>query len=173
MNETLQNIFSRCSTRRYRPEQIKDEELDLILKAGLYAASGHNSQATKLVVLQDKAAIKCLSDMNAAILETTSDPFYGAPTIVIVLAEKSCSTGYADGSLVIGNMMLAAHSLGLGSCWINRADLEFSSEAGQKLLKSWQIEGDYIGVGHCILGYPLLPPQQEKPRRQDRVVFIR
>lgn len=173
MNETLQNILSRCSTRSYRTEQIDDKDLTLILQAGLYAASGHNCQETKLVVLQDKAAIACLSKMNAAILGTKSDPFYGAPTVVIVLAEASCRTGYADGSLVIGNMMLAAHSLGLGSCWINRADEEFSSDAGRKLLHSWQIEGDYIGVGHCILGYPTNQAQQEKPRKDGRITFIR
>ncbi len=114
-----------------------------------------------------------LSKMNAKILGTSSDPFYGAPTVIIVLTERHCPTGLEDASLVLGNLMLAAHTLGLGSCWIHRAREEFASIEGKKLLQKWGIDGEYIGVGHCILGYQEGQTGPEHPRKQDRIKIIK
>ena len=150
-NETLETIKSRRSCRAYKPEQITDEELNAVLEAGTYAASAMGRQSAKIVVVQDAATRAQLTRMNAAVMGKDTDPMYGAPTILVVLADAHAANAVPDGSLVMGNLMLAAASLGLGSCWINRAKEEFETEEGKALLKKWGIEGDYIGVGHCIL----------------------
>ena len=153
-NEVLKCIETRRSVRRYRPEQIKDEELDAILRAGTYAASGMGRQPVKFVVLQKPEDVAELEAMNAEILGTPgAKPFYGAPTVVIVLADANVPTAVEDGSLALGDLMLAAHSVGVGSCWIHRAREEFASAQGRALLKKWGVAGDWLGVGHCILGY--------------------
>lgn len=110
--------------------------------------------------------------MNAAIMGTDTDPFYGAPVVLIVLADKSRPTYLYDGSLVMGNMMNAAHSLGLGSCWIHRAKEEFESEDGKELLKKWGVEGDYEGIGHCVIGYVEGDYPETKPRKEDYVYYV-
>ncbi len=173
MNEVLKNIKERRSVRAYRQEQIRDEDLNAILEAGTYAPTGMGLQSPKIVVVQDPELIAKLSKMNAAVMGITSDPFYGAPTVLVVLADSTRPTYVEDGSLVIGTMMLAAHSIGVGSCWIHRAREVFSSEEGKALLKEWGIPETYIGIGHCILGYP-----QEgkigaaKPRKEDYIVRV-
>lgn len=164
-NETLQTIRSRRSCRAYEPRQITDAELDAVLEAGTYAASAMGRQSAKIVVVQDAATRAQLTRMNAAVMGTDSDPMYGAPAILVVRAVQ-------DGSLVMGNLMLAAASLGLGSCWINRAREEFDSAEGKALLKKWGIEGDWIGVGHCILGYPAAEPKPAAPRKPDYIVRV-
>ena len=173
MNQTITDILNRRSIRKYTSEQITDNELNTILQAGLSAASGMDRQSTKLIAVQNKADIAVLSKMNAKILGTSNDPFYGAPTVVIVLTEKHCPTGIEDASPVLGNMMLAAHTLGLGSCWIHRAREEFASSEGKKLLQKWDIDGEYIGVGHCILGYQDGPAGQNHPQKQGRIKIIK
>ena len=110
--------------------------------------------------------------MNAAIMGKDCDPMYGAPTILVVLADANAKCAVQDGSLVMGNLMLAAASLGLGSCWINRAKEEFESEEGKALLKKWGIEGEWIGVGHCTLGYPAGDPQPAAPRKSDYILKV-
>ena len=130
MNQTLQDLKTRRSCRKYRPEQIEESELEQILEAGTFAATGMGMQSPKIVVVQDKETIKTLSKMNAKIMGVTSDPFYGAPTVLIVLADKSRRTYLEDGSLVMGNLMLEAEEQGIGSCWIHRAKEEFESEGG-------------------------------------------
>ena len=112
-----------------------------------------------------------LSAMNARIMGTDSDPFYGAPVVIIVLADRSVPTYVYDGSLVMGNLMLAAHELGVGSCWIHRAREEFASEEGKAILKELGIEGDYEGIGHCILGYADGPLPAEKPRKENYIYY--
>ena len=174
MNEVLKAIRERRSVRAYRPEQIKDEELNAILEAGTYAPTGMGKQSPKIVVVQDKETRNYLSKLNAKYLGSDSDPFYGAPTVLVVLASKERPTCVEDGSLVMGNLMNAAYAVGVGSCWIHRAREVFDSEEGKALLKKWGIEGDYIGVGHCILGYPAdgaVP--QAKPRKDDYIVYVR
>ena len=171
-NEVIKAMIERRSCRKYKPEQIKDEELQAILEAGKYAASGHNTQSGKMVVIQNPEVIAKLSKWNAQILGVKSDPFYGAPTVILVLADASKTNAVQNGSLIMGNLMLAAYSLGLGSCWINRAEEEFNTEEGKELLKQWGIEGDYIGVGHCVVGYPEVVGKPA-PRKEDFVVTIK
>ena len=173
MNQTLQDLKTRRSCRRYRPEQIKESELEQILEAGVFAPTGMGMQSPKIVVVQDKETIEELSKMNAKIMGVTSDPFYGAPTVLIVLADKNRNTYLEDGSLVMRNLMNAAHAVGVASCWIHRAKEEFESEEGKALLKKWGIEGDYAGIGHCILGYAAEGGEAPaKPRKEDYVVRV-
>ena len=172
MNDIIQNMMSRRSISKYKPEQIKVEELELILQAGAYAPSGKGAQPVHLVVIQDKAAIAQLSKMNADIMGTTSDPFYGAPTVIVVLADKARPTFCEDGSLVLGNLMNAAHSVGVDSCWIHRARQEFDSDEGKALLKKWGIEGDYEGIGQVILGYAAGPAPEPAPRKENYIVRV-
>ncbi len=171
-NETLQTIKNRRSCRAYRPEQIKAEELDAVLEAGTYAASAMGRQSAKIVVVQDADTRAQLSRMNAAVMGAANDPMYGAPTILVVLADANARCAVQDGSLVMGNLMLAAASLGLGSCWINRAKEEFDTDEGKALLKKWGIEGSWVGVGHCILGYPAADAKPAAPRKPDYIVTV-
>lgn len=173
MRSTIDDLLSRRSSRRYMDKQISDEELMEVLEAGKYAPSAMNRQSSVMVVLQDKEDIETLSKMNASIMNTDSDPFYGAPTVVIVLGDRNNRNAVQDGSLVMGNLMNAAAAIGLGSCWINRAYEEFESEEGKALLRKWGICGDLIGIGHCILGYALDLPKPAAPRKKDWVYFVR
>lgn len=173
MKSTVTDLLERRSSRMYKSEQITDEELKTVLEAGKYAPSAMNRQSSVMVVLQDKEAIARLSRMNAAIMNSDKDPFYGAPTVIIVLGDRNNRNAVQDGSLVMGNLMNAAHAIGLGSCWINRAYEEFETEEGKALLASWGVKGDLIGIGHCILGYPLDLPKEAAPRKKDWVYCIR
>lgn len=175
MNETIQTLISRRSVRKYKSEQISETDLQLILEAGMYAPTGKGLQPVTMVVVQNKETIAKLSAMNAKILGTEGDPMFGAPTVVVVLTdpEKSPTNAWADGCLVMGNLMNAAASLGIGSCWINRAKEEFDSEEGKELLRQWGLPEHLIGVGHCVLGYPDGPAAPAKPRKKDFVVYDR
>ena len=153
-NETLHTLETRRSCRAYKPEQITKEELEAVLRAGTFAPSAMNRQSAKIVVVQDAETRAQLTRMNAA-----------------VMADANARCGVQDGSLVMGNLMNAAAAIGLGSCWINRAKEEFETEEGKALLKKWGIEGDYIGVGHCILGYPAEEPRPAAPRKPDYIVY--
>ena len=171
-NETLETIKSRRSCRAYKPEQITDEELNAVLEAGTYAASAMGRQSAKIVVVQDAATRAQLTRMNAAVMGTNNDPMYAAPTILVVLADANSKNAVQDGSLVMGNLMLAAASLGLGSCWIHRAKEEFDSPRGKEILKQYGIAGDYEGIGHCILGYAAQTPQPAA-RKEGRVFYAK
>ena len=173
VNEFIQEMMNRRSCRKFKSEQITDEQLNAILTAGEYAPTGRNMQSPKMVVIQNPEVIAKLSKWNADIMGVTSDPFYGAPTVILVLADATRTTAVQDGSLVMGNLMLAAHSIGVASCWINRAKEEFATEEGKALLKQWGIEGDYIGVGHCVLGYSAVDLPKPAPRKEDYVVFVK
>ena len=172
MNETIKNLLERRSCRKYKKEQIKDDDLNLILKAGEYAPTGMGMQSPIIVVLQNKEKIEKLSKINAKIMGIDKDPFYGAPTVLVVLADKNIGTHIEDGSLVLGNLMNAAYSLGLGSCWIHRAKEEFETEEGKELLKEWNIPENYVGIGHCILGYPE-EKSEAKPRKDGYIRFVK
>ena len=172
MNETIKNLIERRSCRKYSTTQIKEEELNSVLKAGEYAPTGMGRQSPIILVLQNKEKIEKLSKLNAKIMGTDKDPFYGAPTVLIVLADKNIGTYKEDGSLVLGNLMNAAYSLGLGSCWIHRAKEEFETEEGKELLKEWNIPKNYVGIGYCILGYPE-EKSEAKPRKEDYIRFIK
>jgi nitroreductase len=153
MKETLQDLKTRRSCRKYQPKQIKAEELNVILEAGTYAPTGMGKQSPVIVAVQDRETIVKLSKMNAAIMGSTSDPFYGAPTVVIVLADKNIITHIEDGTLVMGNLLNAAHAIGVDSCFIYRAKEVFETKEGKALLKQWGITENYVGIGNCILGY--------------------
>ncbi len=172
MNETLKTLTSRRSVRAYKPEQITDDELNAVLEAGAYAATGMGKQSPIMVVLQKPDDIKELSKMNAAVMGADVDPFYGAPTVIVVLADKSVGTYVEDGSLVIGNLMNSAYSLGLGSCWIHRAKEEFDSPEGKALLEKWGVKGNYAGIGHCILGYAAAEPKPAAPRKDGYIIKV-
>ena len=173
MNEVIRALLQRRSVRSYRPEPIGEEKLSAILNAGLYAPSGMNRQAAVMVAVEDRATRDRLSAMNAAVMGTDGDPFYGAPTVVVVLADRARSrTAFEDGCLVMQNLMLAAHSLGVGSCWIHRAREVFETEEGRELLKQWGLEGDYVGIGNCILGYPADPNPGARERLEARIVRV-
>lgn len=171
MNKTVSDLINRRSIRRYKPEQITREELETVLEAGKYAPTAKNLQSPIIVALQNKEDIAVLSKLNAAVMGSSADPFYGAPTVLVVLADAANPNAVADGSLVMGNLMNAAYALGLGSCWINRAREVFAADEGKALLKKWGIEGDYIGVGNCILGYPDEEPIA-KPRKENYVFYV-
>ena len=173
MNTELQALMERRSIRSYKPDMVPQELIDQVIEAGLYAASGHGEQDSIIVAVTNKEVRDKLSQMNRAIMGTTSDTFYGAPVVLIVLAPKSNKNGIYDASLIMGNLMQAAHAVGLGSCQINRAKQEFESEEGKQLLKEWGIEGEYEGVGHCILGYinGKVPPALK--RKPNRVFYVK
>ncbi len=171
--DTLECIRTRRSCKSYRPEMPSDELIGKVAEAGTYAPTGMGMQSPLIVAVTSRETRDELSRMNAEVLGTGSDPFYGAPVIVVVLADKSRSTYVNDGSLVMENMMLAAHDLGLGSCWIHRAKQVFSSERGRQLLKDWGIEGDYEGIAHLALGYPDGDFRPGKPRKPDYVRYVR
>ena len=172
MEETLQDLKTRRSCRNYKPDQISDQELDQILEAGTWAPSGMGAQSPIMVVIQDKETIQKLSQMNAEVAgQPGIDPFYGAPTVVVVLADKNIRTYLNDASLVMGNLMNAAHAIGVSSCWVHRAKEEFESEEGKAFLKKWGIEGDYEGTGHCILGYAV-KEGEAKPRKANYIYRV-
>ncbi|WP_455539458.1 nitroreductase [Terrisporobacter sp.] len=173
MNETLKNLKERRSIRKYKKEQVTDEQLNQILEAGTYAPTGLGKQSPVMVVVQDEAIIKELSKMNAEVMGSKIDPFYGAPTVVVVLADRASTPTYVeDGSLVMGNLMNAAQSVGVDSCWIHRAKEVFESEKGKELLQGWGVEGDYVGIGHCILGYRDCETPKAKPRKENYIVRV-
>lgn len=172
MNETLQTLKTRRSVRSYLPDQVKEEDLQQILEAGTYAPTGMGMQSPIMVVLQNREEINYLSKLNAAVMGSSADPFYGAPTVIVVLADKSRGTCVEDGSLVIGNLMNAAASLGVDSCWIHRAREVFDSSEGKALLAKWGIQGDYIGIGHCILGYANGKVPAAKPRKENYIYRV-
>jgi nitroreductase len=172
MNETIKTLLERRSIRKFKPEQIKEEELNAILKAGIYAPSGANQQSALFVVIQDKETLKKLSAMNAAVLGKNIDPYYNAPIVILVFADKSKITPVEDASLALGNMLNAAASLGIGSCWVHRTKQMFEKDEGKDLLRKWGITGDYIGVGSCILGYPDCEHPKAAPRKDNSVIRV-
>ncbi len=174
MNTTLQDIRNRRSIRIFTPEMPPREALEQIIEAGLYAASGKGMQSSMIVAITDKKLRNRLMEMNRAIggWQEGFDPFYGAPAVLLVLADKASANHVYDGSLSMGNMMLAAHALGLGSCWINRAREEFDSNEGKAILRELGIEGDWEGIGHCIVGFPEGDAPEAKPRKAGRVLWV-
>lgn len=174
MGETLKTIKERRSIRKYKSDMIPKEILEQIIEAGTYAATGMGKQSPIIIAVTQREMRDRLSRMNAAVMgrEDDFDPFYGAPVVLVVLADKSRGTCVCDGSLVMGNLMLAAKELGIGSCWIHRAKEEFESEEGKAILASLGIQGEYEGVGHCILGYVDGEEPQAAPRKADYVYYI-
>ena len=173
MSDVLETIKSRRSIRKYKSDMVPQDKLEKIIEAGTYAATGMGKQSPIIVAVTNKELRDKLSAMNAKIMGTNTDPFYGAPVVLIVLADKSRPTYLYDGSLVMGNLMLEAEAQGIGSCWIHRAKEEFESEEGKDILKSLGIEGDYEGIGHCVLGFADGPAPKAAPRKDSYVYYVK
>ena len=169
--EAMKNLLERRSIRKYKETQVPDELLDQVLEAGLYAPTGMNRQNVVMVAVRDKETRDQLMRMNAAVMGTQNDPFYGAPCVIVVLGDAETYPVVENGSLVLGNLMNAAHAVGLGSCWIHRAKQMFETEEGKELLRKWGLKESLVGVGNCILGYPDEVPEA-RPRLEGRIVKI-
>lgn len=166
-----EKLLTRRSVRKYAARQITEEELDKVLKAGLYAPTAKNNQKPVMVAVRDQETRDLLSKINGKIMGVETDPFYGAPCVIVVLADPAFPTWIDDGSLVLGNLMNAANALGLGSCWINRARETFDLPEGKELLKKWGLPETFRGVGNCILGYPEEAPEL-KARLEGRIIKV-
>ena len=173
MSEVINNMKTRRSIRKYKPDMIPDDVLNRIIEVGTYAATGMGKQSPIIIAVTNKEIRDKFSKMNAEIMGVDSDPFYGAPVVLIVLADKARPTYVYDGSLVMGNLMLAAHAEGIGSCWIHRAKEEFESAEGKAFLKSLGIEGEYEGIGHCVLGYTDGEEPKAMPRKENYVYCVK
>jgi nitroreductase len=170
--EALETLLTRRSVRQFTDEKVSKEDLDKILEAGKYAASGMGRQSAIMVAVQNPETIDKLEKLNCSSVGWERKPtFYGASTVIVVLADKNVSTHVYDGALVMGNLMNAAAALGLGSCWIHRARETFETEEGKALLKKWGVEGEYEGIGNLIVGHYEGELPQPKPRK-DNFVFL-
>ena len=171
MNETIKTLQSRCSVKNYTDRQVPDEVLDTILETGLYAPSGLNNQQVYCVAVRDKETRDLLAKRNSEIRGAETDMFYGAPCVIVVLANPENNTWIEDGSLVLGNLLNAATALGVDSCWIHRARETFDLPEGKALLQKWGLPETLRGVGNCILGYAA-GQTQKKPRKEGRIIKI-
>ena len=169
--EAMKNLLERRSVRKYEAKQVPDDLLDKILEAGLYAPTGMNTQNIYMVAVRDKETRDQMMCMNAAVMGRDGDPFYGAPCVIVVLGDASGYPVVENGSLVLGNLMNAAHAVGLGSCWIHRAKQTFETEEGKTLLKKWGLPEHLVGIGNCILGYPEETPAA-RPRKEGRILKV-
>lgn len=172
MSELLNTIKTRKSTKSFLDKEVPFELIEQIVEAGTYAPTGRNLQSPIIIAVTNKEVRDQLSKLNASIMNATSDPFYGAPVVLVVLANKDVPTYIYDGSCVMENMLLAAHSLGLGSCWIHRARETFELDEGKELLKNLGIEGNYVGIGNVVVGYNKVDPI-EKPRKENYVYYVK
>jgi nitroreductase len=171
----LEIMENRRSCRAFKPQLIEEEKLEKIIKAGTYAATGMGRQSPIIIAVTNKTLRDKLSKMNAKIMGKPDDfdPFYGAPELLIVLANKAMPTYIYDGSLVMGNLMNAAEAVGVSSCWIHRAKEEFETEECKAILKQLGVEGDYEGIGHLVLGYAAAPLKPAAPRKDNYVYYIK
>lgn len=173
MRETIQDLIERQSCRSYSDRPVEEEKLLEILKAGTFAPTGRNKQSPVIVAVEEQATRDLLSKMNRKIMDSDTDPFYGAPTVLVVLADPRVPTYLYDGALVMGNLLNAAHALGVDSCWIHRAREEFESPEGKALLQKWGLPEDLEGIGHCILGYRREALPERPPRKEGYVLRVK
>lgn len=171
-NEVLKAIKVRRSVRKYQDMQIKPEELQTVLEAGTYAPSGRGAQCPVMVAVQNPQTVQQIVKMNAAVMGTDSNPYYEAPSLILVFVPKAQNTAIEDGSCVLNTMMLAAHSIGLASCWIHRERQMFETDEGRSLMKDWGIPDDHIGVGGLALGYAEEELPNAAPRRDGRIILV-
>lgn len=172
-NQFLEIIKTRRSCRHYKAEQITDEELSAVLEAGTYAPTGHGKQDPVIVAVQNNAIKERLEKLNAAIMGVDSNPYYDAPTYLLVFASKDNANAFQDGSCVLENMMLAAHAIGLGTCWINREYQMFQTEEGQQIMKELGLDKNLIGIGALSLGYPSREPRPAAPRKEGWTKIVK
>ena len=173
-NAVLHALCTRRSVRSYdSTKPVEQEKIQAVLTAGQYAPTGMNRMPTKFVVIRNPEMLHQLSKQNAEIMGAADrDPFYGAPVAILVLVDSTVHTWVEDGSLAMGAMLNAAYAVGLGSCWIHRAREVFDSEEGKELKKQWGVPEEYIGVGHCVLGYRDCEYPTAKPRKDGFVIRV-
>lgn len=174
MEKDLLNLIkTRRSCRKYKTCQVEDEKLDAVLEAGEYAPSAHGAQDPIIVAVQKKTLMERLSAMNAKVMGVSSDPFYNAPTYIFVFASADNNNALQDGSCALENMMLAAHALGLGTCWINREIEMFGTDEGRAVMGEMGLPEGLMGVGALALGYPEGEPRPAKPRKEGHVRVLK
>ena len=171
MKETIKDILTRRSCKKYKPDMISDEAIATIVDCALAAPTGRNRQSSIILVVKDKEARDALSRANARVLGADIDPFYGAPVVLVVLAKSDVNTHVYDGSVTAENILLAAHSLGLGACWIHRAKEVFETDEYKALIKSLGIEDEYEGIANCTVGVPVWDELPAPLARNDGRVF--
>ena len=173
--ETLECIRTRRSIRKYKADPVPEELLEKVLEAGTWAPTGKGAQSPTIVAITNKEQRDRLMELNASIMGVSHDPFYGAPVVLLVVVDKACATAENDGELVIENMLLAAHDLGLGACYIWRAKKELETDEGKQMLADWGLptDVDFEGVGHVILGYSDMEPAEPKPRKENYVYYVK
>lgn len=172
MNEMISLLTTRRSVRKYTGEMPSKEAFSMLLEAARFAPTGMNSQDTMVAVVTNREIRDRISALNAGVMGGSNDPFYGAPAVLIVFADRTRRTYLEDGSLAMGNLLNAAHALGLSSCWIHRAKEVFETEEGRALARSWGIPDDYIGIGNMIVGYADGEEPAARPRKEDFAVFV-
>lgn len=172
-NDFIEIIKTRRSCRQYKAEQITDEELKAVLEAGTYAPTSRGMQSPYIVAVQNGEIRSKLANMNARIMGVTSNPYYDAPTYVLVFTPADANNPIQDGSCVLENMMLAAHAIGLASCWIHREREMFSTEEGKVLMKEFGLPEGLVGIGALALGYPAKEADKPKPRKEDYYRIIK
>ena len=170
--DAFEIIKDRRSVKKYTDKPVPRELIEKVCRAGTWAATGMGRQSPIILAVTNKEVRNKLSEINAEVMGAKNDPFYGAPVVLVVLADKAFPTHVYDGSLTMQNLMLAAHELGVSSCWIHRAKEEFDSEEGKELLRAAGVEGDYEGIGHCILGYADGEYPAAPERKEGRVFYI-
>ena len=172
-NSVIKSLMERRSIRFFKPDKIEEELLDTVLEVGTYAASGMNKQSPIIVVIHDEPTKDRIRKMNMQVMGVPKrERFFGAPTLIIVFADKNVHTHVEDGSLVMGNMMNAAHALGLGTCWVHHAREEFETEDGIALRREWGISDDYVGIAHLVIGYPDCENPEPKPRKEKYIYKV-
>ena len=166
---SIELFKTRRSIKAYKSERLSEAELDAILEAGTYAPTGLNRQSPLIVAFRDPKTIKMMSDWNGKMMGREGDPFYGASTVVVVFADSAVNTGMEDACLVMGNLLNAAHSIGVGSCWVHRAREFFESEEGRALKEKMGIPERFYAVGNCLLGYYDKSPEK-RPRKEGYII---
>lgn len=170
MRSTLDDLKTRRAIRSYNAEPVTREELDTVLEAGTWAPTAMGAQRACIVAVTNRADRDAISRLNAGVMGNDGDPFYGAPVVLVVFADGTWPMAVKDGSLIMGNLLNAAHAIGLGSCWIDRAEPVFETEEGKALMKKWGVPEGYVGVGNCILGHTDAQPEP-KPRKEGYVIY--
>lgn len=170
MNEAYKNLIERRSIRKYNNTKVSHDLMEKIVRAGQFAPSGMNRQIYAFVVVEDEELVAKLSKMNADAMNSSSDPFYGAKSLIIVFADTNAPTYLYDGALAMGNLMNAANALGVDLCWIHRAKEVFETTEGKEMKKTWGLPESYEGIGHCILGYREEEPG-ERAQRTSKVIY--
>jgi nitroreductase len=174
VNEAINNLLTRRSVRNYKPEQIKDEELEMVLKAGSYAPSGRGLQSAMMIAVQNKQEIDKLANIFNQVRKTSGNPFFNAPTVILVLARKEVSTHHDDGCAVMSNLLNAAHAIGLGSCWVHHFKAILETREGQEIIKAYGVDvSEYVGIAHLALGYPLGELKKPAPRKEGNIIIIK